>query len=66
MDTHINSLFVVSFQLMFILIEPFKDVSKGILDTVSSLPAVIGHPLGKILHKSSTEGEIGMKLYVIE
>ena len=66
MDTHINSLFDVSFQFILIPIEPFKDVSNGILDTVSSLPTIIGHPLGKILHRSSTEGEIGMKLYVKE
>jgi hypothetical protein len=66
MDTHINSLFAVSFQTVLIPIDPFKDISNGILDTVFRLPGIIGQPLGKVVHRFSTEGERGIKLYVIE
>jgi hypothetical protein len=48
------------------VIEPVRLPSKGTDDTVSSVPAVIGHPLGTTLQRSSVVGLRGMKLYVTE
>lgn len=55
-----------SFHSILNVIEPDRLPSKGSDDTVSSVPALIGHPLGTTLQRSSVVGLRGIKLYVTE
>jgi hypothetical protein len=55
-----------SFHSILNVIEPVRLPSKGIDDTVSSLPGRMGHPPGETVQRSSVVGERGIKLYVTE